>query len=72
MYLNIDKEEFSKMELLRISHDSMYRIHYELSPLFNIIESNLKENNILCELRDYLLPKLMSGEIDVSNLPLPS
>lgn len=32
------------------------------------IENNLLENKRLAELRDSLLPKLMSGEIDVSNI----
>ena len=36
------------------------------------IASNLMVLNKLIELRDYLLPKLMSGEIDVSPLSLPT
>lgn len=32
------------------------------------IENNLLENKRLASLRDSLLPKLMSGEIDVSNI----
>ena len=34
------------------------------------IENNLLENECLAALRDNLLPKLMSGEIDVSNIQL--
>ena len=34
------------------------------------IENNLLENARLVELRDSLLPKLMSGEIDVSDIQL--
>lgn len=36
-----------------------------VSPLFNSIQSNTKENEKLAQLRDTLLPKLMSGEIRV-------
>ena len=43
-----------------------------LSLIIDSIASNEKDNQKLIELRDFLLPKLMSGEIDVSNLPLPS
>ncbi len=34
------------------------------------IENNTFENEVLFKLRDTLLPKLMSGEIDVSNIKL--
>jgi len=34
-----------------------------LSPLFNRIIANDLENRTLAQLRDFLLPKLMSGEI---------
>lgn len=36
----------------------------------NIIASNRKENTYLSYLKDTLLPKLMSGELDVSNLDI--
>jgi type I restriction enzyme S subunit len=34
------------------------------------INANIEENRTLSKLRDSLLPKLMSGELDVSNLDL--
>jgi len=37
------------------------------SPLFNMWILNLKESNTLCEVRDTLLPKLISGEISVGS-----
>ena len=37
-----------------------------LKSLFSLIAANLRENNSLGAMRDALLPKLMSGEIDVS------
>ena len=39
-------------------------------PMFEAIISNLLENQRLAQLRDALLPKLMSGELDVSNIKL--
>lgn len=39
-------------------------------PMFDLIYSKYKEIHQLSNLRDTLLPKLMSGEIDVSNLEL--
>ena len=39
-------------------------------PLHAMIRSNEEESLRLAELRDALLPKLMSGEIDVSKVDL--
>lgn len=39
-------------------------------PLINQIESNLQENKRLADIRDTLLPKLMSGELDVSEIDI--
>ena len=39
-------------------------------PMFETIISNQLENQRLLQLRDTLLPKLMSGELDVSNIEL--
>ena len=41
-----------------------------VSPMYNLIENNTKENQKLAETRDKLLPKLMSGELDVSDIRL--
>ncbi len=39
-------------------------------PIYQALLSNSIENMRLAVLRDSLLPKLMSGEIDVSNIQL--
>lgn len=41
-----------------------------VSPMYDIIENNIKEIQKLAETRDKLLPKLMSGELDVSDIEL--
>ena len=48
------------------------RLEYErqIIPLVNAIEANATESRTLKTLRDTLLPKLMSGEIDVSGLEI--
>lgn len=40
----------------------------QIQPMFDLYLSNRLENERLSALRDALLPKLMSGELDVSNL----
>jgi type I restriction enzyme S subunit len=39
----------------------------KISSLLKRIEKNLRENNVLSTIRDTLLPKLLSGEINLSN-----
>lgn len=39
-----------------------------VTPMLDIVTANENENIKLSQLRDTLLPKLMSGEIDVSDL----
>ena len=42
----------------------------QFTAINNIVASNREENARLADLRDTLLPKLMSGELDVSNIDL--
>ena len=44
--------------------------HEQVKPLFDCYLNNRLETERLASMRDVLLPKLMSGEIDVSNLDL--
>lgn len=41
-----------------------------VTPMLDIISANENENHKLAEIRDSLLPKLMSGELDVTDLDL--
>ena len=43
-----------------------------IQPFFDIIKMNNQTNTKLAMIRDYILPKLMSGEIDVSTLDIPN
>lgn len=48
--------------------DELVRFTDIVTPLFDLITSNENENVRLCCLRDTLLPQLLSGKIDVSDL----
>lgn len=50
--------------------DEINKFHTIVKPIFNQIKLNQMENSNLIQLRDTLLPKLMSGEIDVSNVDI--
>jgi len=56
---------------LTIPHDTVLRLFYDIiNELFAKIDNMIKQNSHLSNLRDTLLPKLMSGEIDVSEIEL--
>lgn len=65
--VNLNKTEFGKMEVLIPSIKVMGDFDEIAEPIFNTILSNQIENTKLSSLRDTLLPKLMSGELDVSD-----
>jgi type I restriction enzyme S subunit len=56
--------------LPRLSNAQLGQFETFANPLVQRIEINLRESKSLAALRDALLPKLMSGEIDVSKVDL--
>ena len=58
--------DFRKTEILIPDDTTMMDFTKVVTPIFNIIWANEDENKQLALIRDALLPKLMSGEIDVS------
>ncbi len=67
---HIKRDELSKAEVLIPNEADYKRIETLLQPIFDLIIANRIENKKLAETRDALLPKLMSGELDVSNIEL--
>lgn len=65
---HIKRGELEKAEVLIPSEKDYKEISSLMNPLFNLIVANRIEARKLAELRDELLPKLMSGEIDVSEV----
>lgn len=52
-----------------IPTDSALKAFEEIvSPMYNEIQKNDEQSRTLCSIRDALLPRLMSGEIDISNI----
>lgn len=68
--VNLNKTQFEKIKAIIPSITDMKTFDALVSPLFALILENQKENIRLSSLRNTLLPKLMSGELDVSNLDL--
>ena len=59
--------DFQKTEILVPSQKIVTLFTATVEPIFEKIRANQNENEKLSSLRDTLLPKLMSGELDVSD-----
>lgn len=67
---HIKREELEKVEVIIPSKYDYKRIGASIKPLFDLIISNRIEDRKLTALRNTLLPKIMSGEIDVRDIQL--
>lgn len=67
---HIKRGELDKAMVVVPDEDNMQRIDVLMSPIFNQMISIEQESRRLVELRDTLLPKLMSGEIKVPDTDL--
>lgn len=63
--LNVNTKSFSNIRLLIPSEIALEQFHGIVGGLFKKIEQNLHESRTLSLLRDTLLPRLMSGELEV-------
>ena len=67
---HIKREDLEKSEVLIPDNKTYSQLSSLLTPMLELIIKNKLENRYLTQLRDTLLPKLMSGEIDVSNVEI--
>lgn len=67
---HIKREELAKAEVLIPSEADYQEISSIIKPIFELVISNRIEARKLAALRDELLPKLMSGEIDVTEVSI--
>ena len=64
----LPRDRVKMLKLLLPDNISLSRFNSIIAPMASTIILNQEENQKLASLRDTLLPKLMSGEIDVSNI----
>lgn len=67
---HIKREELAKAEVLIPCEEDYTSFNSIMQPIFELIISNRIESRKLAALRDELLPKLMTGEVDVSAVQL--
>lgn len=66
----LPRERVKALELLLPDNETLDSFNTLIAPIADAIVSNQEESNRLAALRDVLLPKLMSGELDVSGIDL--
>ena len=66
----ITQGDMNKVSILIPDKETLANFEALVGQLMEQYEANLLENSKLAELRDTLLPRLMSGELDVSDLDL--
>lgn len=62
-FAEISKKNFNPIPLVMPPVELVKSYTKQASAVYSLIENNMRENNSLTQLRDTLLPKLLSGEI---------
>ena len=66
----VNSKIIKEMPFIVPTNKELIEFHNLTSPIFEMIKVNQSEIKDLVELRNTLLPKLLSGELDVSNIKL--
>lgn len=66
----VNSKLIKAMPFIVPTEDELIQFHKMVSPMFAEIKAKQVENSNLVNLRDTLLPKLMSGELDVSDIDI--
>ncbi|MCR5375839.1 MAG: restriction endonuclease subunit S [Lachnospiraceae bacterium] len=65
-----NKTDFKNTSVILPPSELLSHFHDTVAPMFEAINQNHAENANLSSLRDTLLPRLMSGELDVSSIDI--
>ena len=68
VYINLSKDDFRFMKIISPPNSLINDFHRTTISIFEEINLKYKENLNLQEIRDVLLPKLLSGEIELRGL----
>jgi type I restriction enzyme, S subunit len=66
--VNMNKGDFSDIKILDSTKVLKVTYNSIVSPLYSQIKNNLKQNQELASLRDWLLPMLMNGQVSVGDV----
>ena len=65
-----NKTDFKNLPIFLPPDDLLEQFHQIVKPMFELIDENNTENQSLTRTRDTILPRLMSGELDVSDIEI--
>ena len=65
-----NKTDFKNLQIFLPPDDLLEQFHQIVKPMFELIDENNIESQTLTITRDTLLPRLMSGELDVSDIEI--
>ena len=65
-----NKTDFKNLPIFLPPDDLLEQFHQIVKPMFELIDENNMENQALTRTRDTILPRLMSGELDVSDIDI--
>lgn len=68
--VNLNKNKFENLKLIMPTVDVLRMYHQVTSPCFNLISTLQTKNLNIISTRDLLLPRLISGEVDISELDI--
>lgn len=66
----ITQNDLKNIQILLPDLSTLEQFENNVDSLMKLYNKNILENNFLNKLKNYLLPKLMNGEIDVENIEL--
>lgn len=61
----ISKKNFRPLPVVLPTDDVIGAYQQTVDPFFDLLTACVKENELLAQMRDYLLPKLLSGQVRV-------
>lgn len=64
---NLSQDKIKELSVVIPCNDILNNFEKVISPNFNKIKTNLMQNQELAQLRDWLLPMLMNGQVKVEN-----
>lgn len=70
VFTNLKTDILKEYSFSKPDNDTLYKFDEIVAPMFRMMREVARENQRLSELRDSVLPKLMSGELDVSDLDI--
>lgn len=70
VFTNLKTDILKAYTFSKPDNDTLIRFDDIVSPIFRTMRAVARENQRLSELRDSILPKLMSGELDVSDIEI--